>query len=59
MMKFIIRAKTAECARIPIDGTWTVEAATREEAISLVEQQINLFPDGTPWTILPWTPDYR
>ena len=57
MMKFIIRAKSAESSSIHLEGTWTVEAASREDVVSLMEQQIGLLPVGATWTIRPWTPD--
>lgn len=56
-MKFIIRAKTAEASPIHVEGTWTVEAADREEALSLMEQHISLLPTEATLTIRPWTPD--
>lgn len=56
-MKFIIRAKSAESSPIHIEATWTVEAASREEAIALMEQHISLLPTGATWVFRPWTPD--
>lgn len=55
-MRFVIRARSPECAPIRVDGTWTVEAATREEAVALMESHISLLPEGATWTIRPWTP---
>jgi len=57
MMKFIIRAKSAESSSIHLEGTWTVEADSREDVVTLMEQQIGLLPVGATWTIRPWTPD--
>lgn len=56
MMKFVIRAKSAESSPLHVEGIWTVEAATREEAVSLMEQHISLLPTDATWTIRPWTP---
>ncbi|MBC8873452.1 MAG: hypothetical protein H8E44_28780 [Planctomycetes bacterium] len=57
MMKFIIRAKSAESSPIHLEGTWTVEADSREDVVTLMEQQIGLLPVGATWTIRPWIPD--
>jgi len=56
-MEFIIRAKAAESSPIHLDGTWTVEADSREGVVTLMEQQIGLLPVGATWTIHPWTAD--
>jgi len=56
-MEFIIRAKSAESSPIHLDGTWTVEADSREGVVTLMEQQIGLLPVGATWTIHPWTAD--
>lgn len=57
VMKFIIRAKSANCSPLQFEGVWTLEAASREEAVSLMEQHISLLSEGATWTIRPWTPD--
>jgi hypothetical protein len=55
-MKFIIRAKSVESSPIRVEGTWTVEAVDRQEAVALMEQQIGKLPTSATWTIRPWTP---
>ncbi len=57
VMKFVIRAKSAKSSPLQVEGIWTLEAANREEAVSLMEQHIRLLAEGATWTIRPWTPD--
>lgn len=56
-MRYVICAKSPDTARYRPEGRWVVEAASREEAIRLMERHINAWPKGSTWTVKPWTPN--